>query len=193
MRGKLVIAVALLVAGVTAGAIVVGPEFLEDRTENGTTSEPVPTETTTTRAASKTEGGTVGGVSDGGRETTPTSENTPTAIGPFAFEVVSVEDCGSTCRDVTISLTNRQQRDAENVTVYARIFAGRDSEGDGIWAGTEQVGRLAPGESVTATKRVSLSFMDALAVQQADGWVTIQTTVESDSETMTFTEQRDVA
>jgi len=52
---------------------------------------------------------------------------------------------------------------------------------------------LEEGKSHTATKRIQLSFGDAIAVKGASGWVTIETTVESDGETVTLTERRDVA
>jgi len=112
---------------------------------------------------------------------------------PFTLTVDRIENCGNTCRDVTTTLTNEQSTAAENVTVYTRIFAGNGTDGDVVWQGVEAVGRLDAGESVTATERIELSYTDGLTVRQHDGWVTIQTTIQSDGETVTVTKRRQVA
>lgn len=120
---------------------------------------------------------------------------TPTAEpAPFDVSIVDVAECGDTCRDVTVDLTNQQETDATGVTVYTRIFAGNSTdEGDQVWSGEEDVGTLPAGETYTATKTVDLSLSEALAVDQADGWITVQTTIETDDQTLTFTERRQVA
>lgn len=113
---------------------------------------------------------------------------------PFAFSIDRIEDCGATCRDVTVTLFNEQNETAENVTVYTRVYAGNSTaEDDRVWQGKEDVGTLDADSSVTKTQRVSLSYADGYAVKQNDGWVTIVTTVQSDDETVTFEERRDVA
>jgi hypothetical protein len=94
---------------------------------------------------------------------------------------------------VTSTLTNQQDTTAEDVTVYTRIYAGNGTDGDQVWEGSESVGTLDASESYTATKRVELSFADAYAIDQEDGWITVQTTVETADQTVTFTEQRQVA
>lgn len=126
-----------------------------------------------------------------GDDTATDSVATPTR--PFGFAIERIEDCGRTCRDVTSTVTNRQETTAGNVTVYTRIYVGNDTDGDVAWEGTEPVGTLEAGESHTATRRVELSYSDAFAVEQNGGWVTVQTTVETDTQTTTFTEQRRVA
>ncbi|SFR89274.1 hypothetical protein SAMN05216559_0603 [Halomicrobium zhouii] len=112
-----------------------------------------------------------------------------------AFTVVAdnTEKCGRTCRDVMSTVTNQQNATAEDVTVSTQIFAGKEGNGRQVWQGSADVGTLAGGESHTATKRIELGFGDAVAVTGAGGWVTIETTVESDEETVTITERRDVA
>lgn len=59
--------------------------------------------------------------------------------------------------------------------------------------GTEDVGTLEAGGSYTVTRRVELSFGDAYAIDQEDGWIPIQTTVETADQTVTFTDQLQVA
>lgn len=179
MRTNLLVvggAAALLLAGV-AGAVVtgIGPAPGSD---SGTDIEAFPTETDST--------------SSGGDDSP--SESTATAsTSPFALSIDSIEDCGQTCRDVTSTLTNRQDTAATDVTVYTRLYAGNGTDGDVVWEGTESVGTLDAGESDTATKRVELSYGEAYTIEQNDGWVTVQTTVETGERTVTFTEQRQVA
>jgi hypothetical protein len=129
---------------------------------------------------------------DGAGETaTPTATTATTP--PFTFSIDSIEECGRTCRDVTSTLTNRQDATAENVTVYTRVFVGNGTDGDVVWEGSEPVGTLDAGESYTATRRVELSYSDALTIQQSGGWITVQTTVQTDDRTVTFSDQRQVA
>jgi len=127
--------------------------------------------------------------SGGGTEGTATGPDGPA----FAFVIDGTEACGRTCRDVTTTLRNDGDARATGVVVHTRVFVGNGTDGDVAWSGSERVGDLAAGGSHTATRRVELSYGDGLAVQAADGWITIQTTVESDGRTVTFTERRQVA
>ncbi|MFB6218869.1 MAG: hypothetical protein ABEH77_06780 [Halobacteriaceae archaeon] len=123
-----------------------------------------------------------------------TTATTATAPGrPYSLTVERVEACGETCREVTTTLANEQSTAATGVTVHTRVYAGDGTDGEFVWEGTESVGDLAAGDSYTATERIDLSLMEAYAVRQAGGTVTIETTVESAGGTVTFTEQRDVA
>lgn len=114
---------------------------------------------------------------------------------PFTFAVDDVEECGTTCREVTATVVNEQDEAATGVAVYTRIYAGQNSsaEDDLLWQGKEEVGSLEAGESSTTTERVELTFQEGMAVRQNDGWVTVVTTVETDERTVTFTEERQVA
>ncbi|MDS0221771.1 hypothetical protein NDI54_10480 [Haloarcula sp. S1AR25-5A] len=182
MNGKLLavggVAV-LLVAGV-GGAFVAGLGPFQAESSGEDLSE-FPTETTE-GSESDTANGDEGSDSDGGAASTP----------PFAFTVDSIAECGRTCRDVTSTLTNQQNGTAEAVTVYTRIYAGNVTEGGTVWEGSEDVGTLEADGSYTTTRRVDLSFGDAYAIEQANGWITVQTTVETADRTVTLTEQRDV-
>ncbi|WP_245883351.1 hypothetical protein [Halalkaliarchaeum desulfuricum] len=114
---------------------------------------------------------------------------------PFSFVIDDIEECGATCRDVTSTLTNTQNETATDVTVYIRIFAGEDNTAtdDIVWEGTEEAGTLAPAEEHTTTERVELSLQDARKIDREDGWITIQTTVESDETTVTYQDSEQVA
>jgi hypothetical protein len=125
-------------------------------------------------------------------ESSAGSESTATPTPPFGFSVDAIEACGWTCREVTSTLTNQQATAATDVTVSARIFAGRGTDGDVLWEGTEAVGTLDAGASYTATRRVELSYGAGFAVQRRGGWVTVQTTVRTADRTLTVTDERQV-
>lgn len=116
-------------------------------------------------------------------------------VPPFSFTVQEIEECGQTCRDVTAAVENNQNETASEVTVYTRIFAGEDSTDtdDLVWEGTEDVGTLDSGASHTTTQRVELTLQEARKIDQHDGWITIVTTVESNEETVTFTDSEQVS
>lgn len=107
---------------------------------------------------------------------------------PFSFAIDEVADCGLTCRDVTATVTNNQDEEATGVTVYSRIFVGKNNTetDDLVWEGKEDVGSLSADGAHTSTTRVELSLQEAQKINNNDGWITIQTTVASDQTTMTF-------
>jgi hypothetical protein len=118
-------------------------------------------------------------------------ETKTTAAGdadPFSFAIDETDTCGTTCRDVTATLYNEQTETATGVTAYIRIVAGenRTDTDDVVWEGTVDVGSLEAGGSHTITERIELSLEGARAVDRADGWVTIQTTVDSDAAIVTL-------
>jgi hypothetical protein len=108
---------------------------------------------------------------------------------PYSVTVDGIASCGLTCRDVTATLTNTGDTLRENVSVVTRVSTG----GEQVWKGSQRVGALAPGERHTITRRVELSPGEALAVEGNDGYVTIETTVRSDSGAVTFTDRRRAA
>ena len=116
-----------------------------------------------------------------------------TSTQAYTLTVEEVEPCGRTCRDVTSRLTNEQASDGSDLTVYSRIYAENGTDGDVVWEGKEPVGDLEGGDSYTETRRVELSFSGAYTVKQHDGWITIETVVQSDERTVRFTQRRDVA
>jgi hypothetical protein len=179
---RLVACVAAIVVvgggGVAALATGVGPAPGGD---SGETITDFPTATATPTPAPATD--------DGSAATTATPEPRPA----FAVTVDRTTACGRTCRDVTSTLRNGGDAAATDTTVYIRIHVGQEAGGDVAWEGTESVGRLDAGATYTATNRVELSFSEGVAVQNAGGWITVQTTVQSDQRTVTFAEPRRVA
>jgi hypothetical protein len=126
--------------------------------------------------------------------TVPTPSDTPTTDGqPFTLDTRGVEACGMLCRNVTSTVTNEQSTVARDVTIHTRLYAGIDTEGEVRWEATERVDRLGPGETYSTTQRVELPLEDALAIRDADGWVTIRTTVESANQSVTVTDRREAA
>ncbi|SFF87034.1 hypothetical protein SAMN04488063_0596 [Halopelagius inordinatus] len=106
----------------------------------------------------------------------------------FDFEIRTIEHCGLTCRDVTVAATNTQRTTARNVEFVTQMSAGDDV----VWTGNETFRKIEPGETKTATKRVSLGFFDAVKVRQNGGYLTAETTVTWDSGSESFTERRKV-
>ena len=181
MDGKLLafVGVLLVVLAGVVGALVTGFGPLP----GGETEADAESFPTATPAGGST------GAGGGGDATTVTSTPTP----PFALAIDSIEECGQTCRDVTSTLTNQQDTTARDVTVHTRIFVGNGTGGDVAWRGRERVGTLEAGGIATATRRVELSYSEALAVQRNGGWITVQTTVETADRTVTFSDRRQVA
>ncbi|MFC7202134.1 hypothetical protein ACFQJC_01295 [Haloferax namakaokahaiae] len=183
----------LVVAGVGASFVAgVGP-FATGASADGQSADDFPTQTAAASGGSggSSTGGDAGtnSSSDGSTDGGTNSESTP----PYRFSIKQIEECGQTCRDVTSSVTNRQDEKATGVTVYSRIFVGNSTDPDDVvWRGSEDVGSLSAGESYSTTKRVELSYSEAFAVQQAGGWITVQTTIETDDQTLTYKERRDV-
>lgn len=110
----------------------------------------------------------------------------------FSITVVSIEKCGQTCRDVTMRLVNKRNETMTGVGIDATLYAGKGTDGKNIWEGSADVGEMEPEGRTEITRRVELGFGDALAVNDNDGWVTVETVVTSDSESATFTEEKDV-
>ena len=187
-RLAVVAAVALVVGGgVVAFVTGLGPA---PGGESGDEITDFPTATATPGGgASVAEAPSGGTTSSGTAAATATPEPRPV----FVTTVGSVENCGRTCRDVTSTTANDGRADATGVTVYIRIFVGQAASGDVVWQGTEAVGRLPAGDSYTATRRVELSLAEAAAVESVGGWITVQTTIQSDERTVTFAESRQVA
>jgi len=90
-------------------------------------------------------------------------------------------------------VTNEQPTAARDVTIRTRLYAGNDTDGTVRWQATERVDYIGPGETHVATQRVELPLEDALAIREADGWVTIRTTVETADQSVTVTDRREVS
>lgn len=185
----LVLALALAVVG-AALATGAGPA-------PGGNSEDIEEFPTATPGSAASSGASPGGSSAGiagaaGEVDANGTAAASTSRSPFAFDVADISECGETCRDVTASLTNQRSTAASDVTVYTRIFLGNGTDGSVIWQGTRSVGRIDANESVTVTTTVELTVADGMRVRNTGGYITAQSSVVSDAETMTITKQRDV-
>jgi hypothetical protein len=132
-----------------------------------------------------------GGTGSDGGDAGGSSENataTPEPA-PFGFQIDSIEECGTTCRDVTATLTNQRGSSASDVTATTRIYVKEDK----IWQGSEEIGRLDAGESATTTKRVEIGYFDAAKIQNNGGYVTVETTITTAEGSYTFSGRRKVA
>lgn len=178
------------VAGVGATAAGYGPMAALTDDIRGMASDgggtPTPGSGGGTNAASG--GGSNGGSGGGGSSATPTEPE------PFGVTIVDVSECGDTCRDVTVRVTNRLNETTEGVGITSKIYAGkRSDDGDKLWEGSKDLGTIAGGSSTTVTSRVELGLMDAATVKNNDGWITVRTTVTSGDVTAEFVEEKQVA
>lgn len=123
---------------------------------------------------------------------TPPAERATPASQPFTLDTREVEPCGMLCRNVTSTVTNEQATAARDVTIRTRLYAGNDTGGEVRWRGIERVDSIGAGETYSTSQRVELSLEAALAIRDADGWVTIHTTVETIDRSVTVTDRRDV-
>lgn len=103
------------------------------------------------------------------------------AESDVAFELAPFEltECGSTCREVTTTLTNTGSTDATTVHVSVTVSAGETL----VWETDEVIGQLAAGAGVTRTHRVEVDLGTALALQETGGEMTIETLITSDQHT----------
>jgi hypothetical protein len=108
---------------------------------------------------------------------------------PFTLDVEKLDDCGNTCRDVTVSLTNNGGNPRENVSVTTNVYAGQDS----VWQGEASVGTLASDESTRRTEHVDVGYVGGAKIERNGGTVTIETVVRWDGGAATYREQRQVA
>lgn len=187
----------ILLLGVVSGVAIIGPFGLL-----GGGSPPVTTTTTTTTTTPPTtstetiESGTQttapGTVRNGTPTTTESGTTTkiPSTDGPsFAFVIDEIVECGTTCREVTATLTNNGTVTATDISVTVTLVVDDDS----IWQGTESVGTLEPGESVTTIETVDVGIGGAAAIKANDGYVVIETVVDWDGGSRTFRTRQKVA
>jgi hypothetical protein len=88
----------------------------------------------------------------------------------YDVDVGEVRECGTTCREVSIALTNTGTVAATELVAETRISTG----GTIIWTDTESIGRLDAGETYRTTRRVELSVEDGARVRRNDNVVSIQ-------------------
>jgi hypothetical protein len=185
--------VVLAVAG--AAAFGLGPFPATSSTvDDSGTATPTPAPTATPDAAA--DGGGGGGSDDGGSDdggggdggSAEESTATPQP-DPFQFTVGAIENCGTTCRDVTASVTNVRQQAVQDVTVTTVIT----TEGDQVWQGDADLGTLDAGETVETTRRVNIGYFDAAKIKNNGGYITVETTIQSSAGEYTFSERRKVA
>lgn len=148
---------------------------------------------TATPTATATDGGTATPASD---TATPAGTATPTATpfgSAFSYAINEITECGSTCRDVTATLTNDQDDAAEDVVIVTEMYAGNQTSEDAlVYTSNESAGTLGSGESHTFTQQLELTLSEAADVRDEDGWVAIVTTIHSEGETKSFVTRRQI-
>ena len=190
-RTLVVVAVAALLLAVQAGAIAFSAGFGPfDSGASGPEPATTPDPSDVGGTGAETPDGSSG---DGGSGGSSGGSGTRTPLPPYDLDVLDTEECGNTCRDVTVRLSNNRDEATEGVVVRTRIYSGNTTADDArVWAGRRDVGTLEAGASTTTTTRVSLSYFEALSIQRNGGWITVVTVVESEDVTRTFRERRKV-
>lgn len=112
---------------------------------------------------------------------------------PFSLAIGEIENCGRTCRDVTVTLTNNGGDARRGVAVSTAMYAGKTAGQNRVWRGEASIGRLGPGASTTRTERVKVGFVGGAKIKQHGGTVTVETVVRWDGGSVTFTERKQVA
>lgn len=187
---RLVLGVVLVAAVGGAWAVGVGPFDDVERTE-GFPDVAV-------EGAAATEGpadGTIdaSGMSGGDRIVQTRGDHGETGEAEIDFAIDMITSCGRTCRQVTVTLWNRGEAPATDVTVYSRLYVGNDtSRDDLIWSDSVSADRLPAETSVSRTRRVGITVKEGLAVRDAAGWMTGRTDVESAGGITTFVDRYDV-
>lgn len=176
-------------------------ESLVDETETATEATPTaqstdtatPTPTAVTSSDTPDGGSTGTATATAAAGGTTTAAATATATQPaFTFQIDEVTDCGLTCRTVTATVENRQSA-AVATTAETRLYAGNTTASDAqLFQETRDLGTLQPGESTTTNTDVDLSASEAVAVEDAGGWVTIVTVVTDGDEQVRSVERRKV-
>ncbi|SFR96564.1 hypothetical protein SAMN05216559_1644 [Halomicrobium zhouii] len=108
---------------------------------------------------------------------------------PFTIDVQKIENCGKTCRDVTVSLTNNGGNPRENISVTTTVYAGQDS----VWQGEAAIGTLASDESTRRTEQIDVGYVGGAKIERNGGTVTIETVVHWDGGEATYREQKQVS
>ena len=178
-----------------------GPRYGESPLATQTPADTGETQTATDRQTTTAAGDTqtaADGGSTGANTPTPTDTGggqtaTDTATqAAFAYQIDEVTECGTTCRTVTATVTNQQSTDAD-VTSETQIYAGNTTADDArVFAETQELGTVAAGGSVTTSTDVELSTTEALAVDNADGWITVVTVISDGDDTVRTVERRQV-
>ena len=187
MSRRAVVVVIALVGVLGAGVLFAAGADLGGDTDAGAGDSTATPSPTTARPATDT----TTPATDAGDESSDRHDATATTTmsSEYAFTIESIEECGSTCRDVTARLTNSGDETREEVRVATAMLA----DGEVLWSGNESVGTLAPGESHVSTERVNVGFTGGMQISANDGYVTIVTVVHSASGKTRFAERRKVA
>jgi hypothetical protein len=195
--------IAVLVVAVVAADVVLGLSFFggSDSGDTGTpTATPVPTlsppSTDVETATAGIRSGETPETEDSPVETT--AETPTTAAGvtvrgntrQFQFQVVSVNECGQTCRDVDVELHN-QGSAVTSVSATSRLYAGERNPDNMVEEVTTDVGEMAQGESVRKTVRLDPGYAGGLKLCNAEQ-ATLVTTVRSDDQQQEFTSHPDL-
>lgn len=119
---------------------------------------------------------------------TPTPDESAVGVGDLGLtlEIDNTSECGFTCRKVNYTVADTAGDGAENVSAAITISSG----GVLVWNGTQWLGTVAPGESVSQTLRVEVGLSGGVTVLDNDGQITIFATITADDGSATLVRER---
>jgi hypothetical protein len=97
----------------------------------------------------------------------------------FTMSVVSMTECGTTCRDLAVRITNTGDRPQDSIGVLTTVSVGADR----LWRDRSTIARLRAGQSRTLDKRVDVGPTGALKIGANDGYVLVVTRVTTTTRT----------
>ncbi|WP_101296903.1 hypothetical protein [Halegenticoccus soli] len=168
-----------------------GDPTTDEGASNSTVSETASTTPPETAATDASSGGTT--TTDSGESARAENEDAPpTGDSPtdaaegveFDLETGEPRSCGSTCRVVPVTLTNTGSEDARDVVVTMRA----EVDGEELDREAKRFDRLDAGATERFSMRSSFTVSEGEKIRSAGG-LTLDTTVESETESQTFTDE----
>jgi len=124
-----------------------------------------------------------------------TATPAPTA-STETFDVIvnEITKCGRTCRTLDYTVQNRGDQDLTGIEARVRVYTP-DTDGDQVYDDTQEIGDLAAGTQVDATKDIDTGLSGGRKIQNNDGDIDIRVNLSSNegvSAEFVFDEQLDV-
>lgn len=197
-RTRLVRIGVVLIALLLAGGLAMGLGILPGGEYGGADGTAAQTGVPTLSPAQPADGTTAPSgatqTQTGGTDgTTPTTAAGVTVRGDtrqFRFEVLSVEQCGRTCRDIDVRLMNAGAA-VTDVSATSRLYAGTRDPDNKVEEVTTDIGAMPADSSVQRTVRMDPGISGGLELCNADT-VTLVTTVRSAEHGQEFTSHPDI-
>ncbi len=118
----------------------------------------------------------------------PTATTTP---GPFDVSVDEITECGTACRTLDYTIQNRGDQDLTGIQARIRVYTP-DTDGERVYDDDQEIGDLAAGTQIEATKDIDVGLVDGQTIRDNDGDIDIRvnlSTNEGVTQEFVFDEQ----